>query len=309
MKPLEIARRQWPHLNFLALIGKRPVEKNWQRWCTDRQPPDHLDRWASSTMSYNVGLPLGQAGFVAIDIDTDESEHVGRIVGSLPSITIAKRGRRGFTALFRDPTGAVTSCRWPAIVEVLARGTQTVIPPSIHPETHRPFFWLDLKSLASLQFKPASGLPDLCSTQTFGPSDLQRLRCVVTQISGKMEIIGKTEPEHVLASVHVTALTEQERRRHLRYAESILACELVTLGAMATNSGRNREAFRLVSRVGRWVHAGILPAGRLAAEVLEACRSNGLVSEDGARAVLATIESGLRKSTSDTLPNLDTPAK
>ena len=33
------------------------------------------------------------------------------------------------------------------------------------------------------------------------------------------------------------------------------------------------------------------------------------VFEDGARAVLATIESGLRKSTSDTLPNLDTPAK
>ena len=73
---------------------------------------------------------------------------------------------------------------------------------------------------------------------------------------------------------------------------------------MARNSGRNRAAFALVCRLGRFVHAGILSADRLTASVLEACRLNGLVSEDGARAVLATIASGLRKSANDPLPDL-----
>ena len=78
---------------------------------------------------------------------------------------------------------------------------------------------------------------------------------------------------------------------------------------MAINSGRNWQVFRLVCRVGRWVHAGILSADRLTSEILDACLANGLVSEDGAGAVLATIESALRKSTSDTLPNLNAPEK
>ncbi len=73
---------------------------------------------------------------------------------------------------------------------------------------------------------------------------------------------------------------------------------------MASNSGRNQAAFRLVCRVGRWTHHGILPRDRLTADVLDACERNGLVREDGRRAVLATIASGLAKSAADALPDL-----
>ena len=42
----------------------------------------------------------------------------------------------------------------------------------------------------------------------------------------------------------------------------------------------------------------------MTADMLEVCRINGLVSEDGTRAVLATIASAMRKSANDPLPDL-----
>jgi hypothetical protein len=98
---------------------------------------------------------------------------------------------------------------------------------------------------------------------------------------------------------------QPEHERQHRYAAAILSRELRALGAMLPNSGRNDAVYRLVCRIGRWVHAGIFPADRLTADVLQACRANGLLSEDGARAVLATIHSGLRKSAADALPYLE----
>ena len=74
---------------------------------------------------------------------------------------------------------------------------------------------------------------------------------------------------------------------------------------MAPNSGRNDAAFRLVCRVGRWAHYSIIPHDQLVADVFGACERNGLVRDDGCKAVLATIDSGLAKSAGDTLPELE----
>ncbi len=73
---------------------------------------------------------------------------------------------------------------------------------------------------------------------------------------------------------------------------------------MRPGSGRNDAAFRLVCRVGRWVHHGIIGRDRFIADVLDACERNGLVAKDGRKAVLATIASGLAKSAGDALPEL-----
>ena len=73
---------------------------------------------------------------------------------------------------------------------------------------------------------------------------------------------------------------------------------------MPPNSGRNKQAFRFVCRFGRLVHHGLMPADRMIADVIAACRANGLVAEDGEQAVQATIASGLRKSAQDALPDL-----
>lgn len=100
-------------------------------------------------------------------------------------------------------------------------------------------------------------------------------------------------------------LTDSEHERQLRYVQSILSRELPALASMQPNSGRNDAAFRLVCRVGRWVHAGIIARDQFIAEVLYACERNGLVIEDGRKSVLDTIASGLARSAHDTLPVLE----
>jgi hypothetical protein len=86
----------------------------------------------------------------------------------------------------------------------------------------------------------------------------------------------------------------ETQRRHYFYVSAILARELPRLAAMAPNSGRNQEAFRLVCRVGRWVHHGVISRDQLIAAVLEACERNGLVEEDGQGCVLPPSAAPLR---------------
>lgn len=97
-----------------------------------------------------------------------------------------------------------------------------------------------------------------------------------------------------------------DHQRQHRYAASILDRELLALGGMQPGSGRNDAVFRLVCRVGRWVHHGIIPRDHFVADVLDACDRNGLVQEDGRATVLATIASGLARSAHDALPDLGT---
>lgn len=96
-----------------------------------------------------------------------------------------------------------------------------------------------------------------------------------------------------------------EYERQWRYVQSVLARELRALADMQPSSGRNDRAFRLVCRVGRWAHHGIIARDQLIADVLDACTANGLVRDDGNKAVLDTIASGLARSAHDALPELE----
>ena len=184
--PFAIACQEWPDLNLLALTGKRPVETNWSRWCSQPQAPGYRHRWAKSSIAYDVGVALGFNGLLAIDVDTDAAMHIRAIISALPPIRAAKRGRRGFTAFFRDPTGKVPTARF-KIVEILARGTQTVLPPSVHPDTGQPYIWLDPEALSVFEFVTLDRAPRLDRLPTLGPADAERLRSITDRILGRTE--------------------------------------------------------------------------------------------------------------------------
>lgn len=296
--PFAIACQEWPDLNLLALTGKRPVEKNWSHWCSQPQAPGYRHGWAKSSIAYNVGVALGFNGLVAIDIDTDDLTLIRSIIAVLPPIRAAKRGRRGFTAFFRDPTGNIETARL-SLVEILARGTQTVLPPSIHPDTGKPFIWLDTGELTAGRYIPLVGLPDLSVVATIATDDVGGLHRIVAKRTGQPGM-----PRRLHGTIPGASLSEQERERQRRYFEPAYRSDLAMLAAMLPNSGRNRAAFRFICRFARWAHAGIISADRVTADMLEVCRINGLVSEDGTRAVLATIASAMRKSANDPLPDL-----
>ena len=203
---------------------------------------------------------------------------------------VIKRGRRGCTVFCLDPSGTIGTKHFPGIVDILGRGSQTVLPPTRHPDTGLLYHWTTDATLLDTS---------IATLPVIAPDIADRLTTALAPW-----IDNAPDPAPPRVPLQRCELSENERERQHHYAETILARELAALSAMASNSGRNQAAFRLVCRIGRWVHAGILSVDRLTAGVLEACRLNGLVSEDGARAISATIASALRKSANDPLPDL-----
>ena len=129
----------------LPLVGKRPVEVGWQRRAGSPMCLEEIASWAARG-DYNVGIATGHRGLIAIDIDTDDPEiraaldallHAAFLRGG---VQVGKRGQRGETQFFRDASGLIGNRNFAGadgamIIEILAAGRQTAVPPSVHPET------------------------------------------------------------------------------------------------------------------------------------------------------------------------------
>lgn len=121
--------------------GKNPGFEGWNAFCERLPSFTEATEWENN-FNGNIGLPCGPAsGVIAIDIDTEDSE-VARLT---PPSPVAKAGRRGETRFFKfnpeiksGKVGIEGVC-W---IDILSTGRQTILPPSIHPETKEPYRWL-----------------------------------------------------------------------------------------------------------------------------------------------------------------------
>ena len=148
-----------------------PVEPNskavkvpsWQQYSDNKQVSWQVDSWLSSYANHNVGIPLGHAsGIIGLDFDDDMDGLHEAVQKLLQGSLVKKKGRKGFTAFYRY-NGEVTK-RWrkdgKTVVELLSSGTQTVMPPSIHPDTKEPYIWLTEDTLFDLQADDLTYLPN-----------------------------------------------------------------------------------------------------------------------------------------------------
>jgi hypothetical protein len=95
-----------------------------------------------------IGIRLGE-GLVGIDIDTDDVDYKRKLMsGLIPSgqETISRIGRRGELFFLRVHRGRQVESRkfhaaGSVVVEVLAVGKQCVLPPTVHPDTGKPYRW------------------------------------------------------------------------------------------------------------------------------------------------------------------------
>ena len=133
---------------------KRPAENSWQNYCTATPTLKELEAWGEKYPEANLGLALGNvvgsSGYqlMAIDIDDDElMDDVKRAVGAYP---VTKTGKKGTTIIGVADT-KLTNLKLKRMingvpaprpsVEILCHGSQTVMPPSIHPDTKKPYTW------------------------------------------------------------------------------------------------------------------------------------------------------------------------
>ncbi len=126
--------------------GKRPAVSAWQEYASRMPSEAEKATFLARYSSGNIGLALGQqSGIVIVDIDSDDPrvlEVVERVAGPSPWVRI---GRKGAALAYRFRGEGIFRLDHKVgddverIVELLSKGSQVVLPPSIHPDTDRPY--------------------------------------------------------------------------------------------------------------------------------------------------------------------------
>lgn len=168
-----------PVLPGAKFPGKRSfgdwiAESGWQRFC-DRLPTNHEIGIWSSWEDAGVCVALGFNGVVAVDIDTMDDAETEAIMSVLPESPVGKTGAKGRTFFYRanvyredketgEVTGVVKSKPYDIfknrVVDLLCHGRQTVLPPSIHPDTGREYSWTTEDTLEHVSPEDLPVLPD-----------------------------------------------------------------------------------------------------------------------------------------------------
>jgi hypothetical protein len=271
---------------------KKPALKEWSNFCAEPMTHDRIQDYGARWPRASLGVALGYAGVVALDVDTEDAEQLAAICEAVPASPVAKVGRKGFTAFYREPLGVVIPSRHYAagrkqgICDLLSTGTQTVLPPSPHPAgiTYR---WLTPDTLLTVQ---ADELPE-------APADIAaRLEAALAPWMPKPQFEGVCEPR--------TAPPEGfELRRLIAFAKSALQAWTARLAETAEGA-RNNTLFALGCQLGKYVFHGLLDVAVIEAAALAACEANGMRRADGRLAVLATLHSGIARAKGDALPAL-----
>lgn len=152
----------------------------WQAY-GDRLPTDIELRHWSAWPEAGVCLVLDRT-IKVIDVDTDDPAIRSALSDILEDSPVKKRGAKGFSAFYRG-SAAIEARSFnigrDRIVDLLAYGKQTVIPPTVHPDTGKPYVWTD-GSDSLLEITP-DALPEL-------PDD------IVDRIEAALEPFGYMPP-------------------------------------------------------------------------------------------------------------------
>lgn len=130
-------------LPVIPLRGKAPIVEKWQRF-TDSMPTEGEQKaMIAQYGNCNMGLPLGkQSGCIALDIDSEFDAEIKLIDSLVPQSPWVRVGRKGKVLMFKyngESTFRIKDATGRTICELLASKVQVALPPSIHPETHKPY--------------------------------------------------------------------------------------------------------------------------------------------------------------------------
>lgn len=123
--------------------GKAPILSEWTQYGEVMPTEAMRNHWLATYPDSNIGLPFGEAsGLCAIDIDTDDEGILAAIMSALPKSPWKRIGKKGMGLIYKwqgQPNFKLRNNENQSIVEFLGKGNQMVMPPSIHPQTERPY--------------------------------------------------------------------------------------------------------------------------------------------------------------------------
>ncbi len=137
-------------------------KSDWQQYC-DRGPTEYETRSWTRWPDAGICVAMGYNDVVAIDVDTDDPDMCTALSAVMPLSRVQKRGQKGFTAFYRG-TRAIESKAFNVngerVLDLLGHGKQTVVPPTLHMDTGRPYAWLTDETLENTHPRDLPELPD-----------------------------------------------------------------------------------------------------------------------------------------------------
>lgn len=136
-----IPLKQWN--SPVSGAGKAPILSEWNQYGQHMPARAVREHWLENFPNSNIGLPFGPAsGLCAIDIDTEDEEQVKAILAVLPKSPWIRIGKKGMGLVFKwqgQKNFKLRDSDNHSIVEFLGFGNQMVMPPSVHPDTGKPY--------------------------------------------------------------------------------------------------------------------------------------------------------------------------
>jgi hypothetical protein len=180
----------------LAKDEKSPRLRRWTKTlCYCARPPlesliELVEQQVENHGANGLGVVM-RDGLVCVDIDNPQAkQRLGEIIGPPLDRAPTVVGRRGDKRFFRTQDGknpAGLNLHVGGLLDLLVRGKQAVIPPTIHPETGQPYWWQG----PSLSEVPVAKLPVLTYAQiedihrNFGKAPSRREQARVARASGQ----------------------------------------------------------------------------------------------------------------------------
>jgi hypothetical protein len=233
-----------------------------------------------------IGIDMGKSGLVGIDADRhDESKDGVEALKNLevendvlPDRSITLTANNGEHNFFGKPQGEPignSSGALPPGIDVRGAGGYVIAPGSI---TGADGEWLQADDTPNLieSFKAGTipVLPDWLAAIIRSPKD-------------------RTERETSPAAPEQrTAASHQVSTRQRAWAQKALDANCRELAGMS-EGGRNNALNAIGYRMGRMIARDWIERSTVESALEDACKRNGLLSEDGRRSVLATIKSGI----------------
>lgn len=162
--------------------GKWFPMSGWAKFC-DNMPAefihDQWERWPEA------GVCVAHGNVIGLDLDTDRKDVAESLHKAVEPPNIRRRGQKGWLGYYRPGEGLdglTARVRWydkdgDICVELLLHGTQSVLPPTIHPGTGQSYRWLTPDTLEGTDI---SDLPEFTGAdiealdREFGKIGLQR---------------------------------------------------------------------------------------------------------------------------------------
>lgn len=251
-------------LSVLPVRGKQPAV-NWSQFQIARAPFSYVHNWERNHLLGGVGIICGKVSNGLCVIDLDGLEAVARFEFMFPHLletfTVTSGSGRGkHIYLLPDTIPPTTRTKG---FELRADGAYVVAPPSIHPDSKRPY--------TIAKYRDILRVPDLQSVCDF-----------ITETIKLKQDANKPTEQPSMGVRHSTF-----------YGQTALDSEARRVAAAPIGEGNN-TLYRAALKLGSLVCDGHLSVNEVEIGLMRACATWSTISASIECQCMRTIKSGIR---------------